>query len=134
MHRYPGIANSIKANELESERNSYERNDSGRNISLSVIENDTDTFEEDRNSDERDNPAGVEPVDTCTAFMERTEETESFDDAIVAKNKASVPSKQDATADGSNSSTELIQSFDVGQYVRVTKMGHKKFGTSGVVQ
>ena len=37
--------------------------------------------------------AGDEPAATCIAFMERTGETDLFDDAIIAKAVASVPSK-----------------------------------------
>jgi len=114
-------------------------------VESASIENETETSEDGIKSEEtHDSAACVAPMKNETAQEERTEETESIDIEIVTVDPTSRPAKQanertspmavvvDDTENNQNEPSNHC--FDVGEYVRVVKRGHKNFGACGKIQ
>ena len=106
-------------------------------VGAASIENETETSEDGIK-------ACVAPIENETAQEERMDETKSIDIEIVTVDPASRPAKQanDSTSpmavvvdDTENNQTAPSNHcFDVGEYVRVVKGGHKNFGACGKIQ
>lgn len=114
-------------------------------VGAASIENETETPEDGIKAEEtHDSAACVAPIENETAQEERMDETKSIDIEIVTVDPASRPAKQanDSTSpmavvvdDTENNQTAPSNHcFDVGEYVRVVKGGHKNFGACGKIQ